>query len=229
MRSAVIVFPGTNRETDMLRALERASGRTPALVWHKDTEIPESDLIVLPGGFAHGDYLRAGAMAARSPVMAEVVRRAKAGVAVLGVCNGFQVLTESGLLPGALLCNAGLKFVCRTVHLRVENNQTTFTHRFGEGESFATPVAHMDGNYFIDDDSRRQLEDEELIVFRYCDKKAQVTPEANPNGSIGNIAGVINRKGNVLGLMPHPEDATDPLHGDTDGCKLFDGLVEALS
>lgn len=229
MRSAVIVFPGTNREIDMVRALERAAGRAPALVWHKDTEIPESDLIVLPGGFAHGDYLRAGAMAARSPVMAEVVRRAEAGVAVLGVCNGFQVLTESGLLPGALLCNAGLKFVCRTVHLRVENNQTTFTHRFDEGEPFATPVAHMDGNYFIDDDGRRQLEDEELIVFRYCDDKAQVTPEANPNGSIGNIAGVINSKGNVLGLMPHPEDATDPLHGGTDGRKLFDGIVEALS
>lgn len=227
MKSAVVVFPGTNREKDMTRALEGASGQAPSLVWHKETELPEVDLIVLPGGFAHGDYLRAGAMAARSPVMREVVARAERGVPVLGVCNGFQVLTEAGLLPGALLRNADLKFVCRTVTLRVENTQTLFTGRFEAGETFDTPVAHMDGNYFIDAEGRQRIADNGQIAFRYAEGSA--AGPANPNGALDDIAGVFNENKTVLGLMPHPEDATDPLHGGTDGRKLFDGIVEALS
>lgn len=227
MKSAVVVFPGTNREKDMVRALERASGHAPALVFHKDTEIPPVDLIVLPGGFAHGDYLRAGAMAARSPVMREVVARAEAGVPVLGVCNGFQVLTETGLLPGALLRNAHLRFVCRMVTLRVENPQTLFTGGFDAGETFDTPVAHMDGNYFIDDEGHRRLADNGQIAFRYV--AGDAPGEANPNGALDDIAGVFNETKTVLGLMPHPEDATDPLHGGTDGRKLFDGIVESLA
>ena len=227
MKSAVVVFPGTNRDRDMVRALEGASGRSPALVWHKHSEIPKVDLIVLPGGFAHGDYLRAGAMAARSPVMREVVARAESGVPVLGVCNGFQALTEAGLLPGALLRNADLRFVCRTVTLRVENTQTLFTGRFAAGETFDTPVAHMDGNYFIDDEGHRRIAGNDQIAFRYADGAA--AGPANPNGALDDIAGVFNKTKTVLGLMPHPEDATDPLHGGTDGRKLFDGIVEALS
>ncbi|WP_119168794.1 phosphoribosylformylglycinamidine synthase subunit PurQ [Algihabitans albus] len=227
MKSAVVVFPGTNRDKDMTRALEGASGQAPVLVWHKDTEIPKVDLIVLPGGFAHGDYLRAGAMAARSPVMREVVARAERGVPLLGVCNGFQALTEAGLLPGALLRNADLKFVCRTVTLRVENSQTLFTGRFEAGETFETPVAHMDGNYFIDTEGHKRLADNGQIAFRYAEGAA--AGPANPNGALDDIAGVFNETKTVLGLMPHPEDATDPLHGGTDGRKLFDGIVEALS
>jgi phosphoribosylformylglycinamidine synthase len=213
----------------MVKALERASGRTPTLVWHKDTAVPDVDLIVLPGGFAHGDYLRAGAMAARSPVMREVVARAEAGVPVLGVCNGFQALTEAGLLPGALLRNAGLKFVCRTVTLRVENPQTLFTGKFAAGDTFDTPVAHMDGNYFVDAEGLKRLEGNGQIAFRYCPGERPGAGPANPNGSLDDIAGVFNETKTVLGLMPHPEDATDPLHGGTDGRRLFDGIVEALS
>ncbi len=229
MKSAVVVFPGTNREKDMVRALHRAAGQPPAIVWHKDTEVPPVDLIVLPGGFAHGDYLRAGAMAARSPVMREVVARAQAGVPVLGVCNGFQVLTEAGLLPGALLRNAELKFVCHDVRLRVENSQTLFTGAFEAGECFSTPVAHMDGNYFIDREGYARIAGNGQIAFRYVDDGDMPTESANPNGSLHAIAGVFNDTKTVLGLMPHPEDATDPLHGGTEGRKLFQGIVEALS
>lgn len=229
MRSAVIVFPGSNRETDMVAALEQASGQKPALVWHKDSELPEVDLIVLPGGFSHGDYLRAGAMAARSPVMGEVRRRAERGVPVLGVCNGFQILTEAGLLPGALMRNASLRFVCRTVTLRCENAQTLFTGGLEAGQRLEVPVAHMDGNYFADDDTLQRLEDTGGIAFRYVDAEGRTTAEACPNGSLDNIAGVFNDTKTVLGLMPHPEDAVDPLHGGTDGRALFKGLAEALS
>jgi phosphoribosylformylglycinamidine synthase len=229
MRSAVIVFPGSNRESDMVAALEQASGRKPALVWHKDSELPEVDLIVLPGGFSHGDYLRAGAMAAHSPVMAEVKRRADKGVPVLGVCNGFQILTEAGLLPGALMRNASLRFVCRNVTLRVENAQTLFTGALEAGQRLTVPVAHMDGNYFADDDTMKRLEDSGGIAFRYVDADGEASPEACPNGSRDNVAGVFNETRTVLGLMPHPEDAVDPLHGGTDGRALFKGLAEALS
>lgn len=229
MRAAVIVFPGSNRESDMVTALEQASGRRPELVWHKDSELPEVDLIVLPGGFSHGDYLRAGAMAAHSPVMAEVRRRADKGVPVLGVCNGFQILTEAGLLPGALMRNASLRFVCRNVTLRVENAQTLFTGALEAGQRLTVPVAHMDGNYFADDETMKRLEDTGGIAFRYVDEEGRPVPEACPNGSRDNVAGVFNETKTVLGLMPHPEDATDPLHGGTDGRALFRGLVEALS
>ncbi|SMF40802.1 phosphoribosylformylglycinamidine synthase [Tistlia consotensis] len=229
MRSAVIVFPGSNREMDMVAALEQASGKKPALVFHKDTELPEVDLIVLPGGFSHGDYLRAGAMAARSPVMAEVRRRAEKGVPVLGVCNGFQILTEAGLLPGALMRNASLRFVCKNVTLRCENAQTLFTGAMEAGQRMTVPCAHMDGNYFADADTMKRLEDSGGIAFRYVDGEGRTTEEANPNGSLDNVAGVFNETKTVLGLMPHPEDATDPLHGGTDGRALFHGLAEALA
>ena len=229
MRSAVIVFPGSNREMDMVAALEQASGRKPALVWHKDSELPEVDLIVLPGGFSHGDYLRAGAMAANSPVMNEVRRRADSGVPVLGVCNGFQILTEARLLPGALMRNASLRFVCRNVTLRVENAQTLFTGGMEQGQRLTVPCAHMDGNYFADDDTLKRLEDTGGIAFRYVDAAGETSDAANPNGSRDSIAGVFNETKTVLGLMPHPEDAVDPLHGGTEGRALFAGIVKALS
>jgi phosphoribosylformylglycinamidine synthase len=228
MKSAVVVFPGSNRERDAIDALRRCTGTPPHLVWHKDSDLPPVDLIVLPGGFTYGDYLRCGAIAAHSPVMREVRRRAEQGVAVMGICNGFQMLIEAGLLPGALLRNRSLRFVCREVGLEVERTDTAFTHRYRAGQRVSFPVAHGDGNYFVDDDGRRRLEDEGLIVFRYCDAKGQATPEANPNGSVANIAGITNDRGNVLGLMPHPENGTDPALGGTDGRALFEGLAEAL-
>ena len=229
MHAAIVVFPGSNRERDMKVALPQAMGRPPAMVWHRDTELPKTDLIVIPGGFSYGDYLRCGAIAAHSPVMREVVARAKAGAAVLGVCNGFQVLAETGLVPGALLRNAGLKFVCRNVGLRVETSQSLFTSGYATGEVLSVPVAHHDGNYFVDADTRKRLEDRDQIAFRYCDPEGRATSTANPNGSNDNIAGVFNDAKNVLGLMPHPEDAVEPIHGSLDGRKLFDGIVSALS
>ena len=210
-------------------ALTQSMGREPAMVWHRDTELPEVDLIVIPGGFSYGDYLRCGAIAAHSPVMREVAARAKAGVAVLGVCNGFQILAETGLVPGALLRNAGLKFVCRNVGLRVETSQSLFTSGYASGQVLSVPVAHHDGNYFVDADTRKRLEDRDQIAFRYCDAEGRTTSGANPNGSHDNIAGVFNDAKNVLGLMPHPEDAVEPVHGSLDGKPLFDGIVRALS
>ena len=189
------------------------------MVWHGESELPQSDLIVLPGGFSYGDYLRSGAMAARSPIMAAVIERAKAGAPVIGICNGFQILTEAGLLPGALLRNAGLSFVCRTVTLRVMNNQSIFTRGFESGQSVDFPVAHHDGNYFADDETLNRLEGEGRVAFRYVD---------NPNGSARNIAGLLNEAGNVLGLMPHPERVISPLLGGVDGAAFFRGLVEAI-
>ena len=210
-------------------ALTQSMGREPAMVWHRDTELPEVDLIVIPGGFSYGDYLRCGAIAAHSPVMREVAARAKAGVAVLGVCNGFQILAETWLVPGALLRNAGLKFVCRNVGLRVETSQSLFTSGYASGQVLSVPVAHHDGNYFVDADTRKRLEDRDQIAFRYCDAEGRTTSGANPNGSHDNIAGVFNDAKNVLGLMPHPEDAVEPVHGSLDGKPLFDGIVRALS
>lgn len=210
-------------------ALTQAMGRPPAMVWHRDTELPKVDLIVIPGGFSYGDYLRCGAIAAHSPVMREVVARAKAGAAVLGVCNGFQILAETGLVPGVLLRNAGLKFVCRNVGLRVETSQSLFTSGYASGQVLSVPVAHHDGNYFVDTDTRKRLEDRDQIAFRYCDPEGRATSGANPNGSHDNIAGVFNDAKNVLGLMPHPEDAVEPIHGSLDGKPLFDGIVRALS
>jgi phosphoribosylformylglycinamidine synthase subunit PurQ / glutaminase len=228
MKASVIVFPGSNCDRDAAVALEAATGRPPAMVWHGDSAIPASDLIVLPGGFSYGDYLRSGAMAAHSPVMREVMARARAGTPVLGICNGFQVLTETGLLPGVLMRNATLKFICKDVHLRVERNDTAYTRRYAQGEVVRFPIAHKDGSYFADDATLARLEGEGRIAFRYCDENGQVTGDANPNGSRRNIAGIYNETGTVLGLMPHPERLADPALSGTDGAKMFLSLVETL-
>ncbi|MDA0702552.1 MAG: phosphoribosylformylglycinamidine synthase subunit PurQ [Proteobacteria bacterium] len=228
MKAAVIVFPGSNRDRDMLMALERAAGKPPLAVWHGDADFEPVDLIVVPGGFSYGDYLRAGAMAVHSPIMREVAKRAQAGVPVLGVCNGFQILTEAGLLPGALLRNARLKFVCRDIHMKVETAQSLFTAGYESGQVVRVPVAHHDGNYFADDETLDRLEGEGRVAFRYCTAEGEFDDTANPNGSIRHIAGIYNETKTVLGLMPHPENATDPQLGGTDVAALFDGLVAAL-
>jgi len=220
MKSAVIVFPGSNCDRDLAVALEQVSGARPAMVWHGESELPDGlDLIGVPGGFSYGDYLRSGAMAARSPVMQAVAAAAARGVSVLGVCNGFQVLTETGLLPGALMRNAGIHFVCRTVALTVENSQSAFTSRYDAGERIAIPVAHHDGNYVADDATLDRLEGEGRVAFRYAE---------SVNGSARDIAGILNDAGNVLGMMPHPERMIEPAHGGTDGRRLFEGLVESV-
>jgi phosphoribosylformylglycinamidine synthase len=220
VKAAVIVFPGSNCDRDLAMALQGASGRAPQMVWHRDTQLPAGlDLIAVPGGFSYGDYLRSGAMAARSPIMAAVRDAAQRGVAVLGVCNGFQILTEAGLLPGALMRNAGIRFVGRDVPLSVENSQSAFTSRYGAGEGVTLPVAHHDGNYQADEDTLDRLEGEGRVVFRYTQ---------DMNGSARRIAGIVNEAGNVLGMMPHPERAVEPAHGRADGRRLFEGLAEAL-
>jgi len=229
VKSAIIVFPGSNREQDARQALRAISGHDPAMVWHRDSALPQCDLILVPGGFSYGDYLRCGAIAAHSPVMREVASRARAGVPVLGICNGFQILTEAGLLPGVLLRNAGLTFVCREVRLRVETSQSIFTAGYGAGQILRVPVAHHDGNYYADSETLDRLEDRGQVAFRYCDEDGELTALANPNGSARNIAGVFNETKTVLGLMPHPENAIDALLGSTDGRGLFEGLVTALS
>jgi phosphoribosylformylglycinamidine synthase len=229
MKAAVVVFPGSNRERDMLDALERLTGRTPLRVWHRDTELPKVDLIVIPGGFSYGDYLRCGAMAAHSPIMREVKDRASRGTPVLGVCNGFQILCEAGLLPGVLLTNKSLKFHCFDVHLRVENSQTVFTSGYSAGQVIRVPVAHHDGNYFADKETLERLEGEGRVAFRYVNEEGEETDAANRNGSARNIAGVFNETKTVLGLMPHPENASDRLQGGTDGAGLFCGMAEALA
>jgi phosphoribosylformylglycinamidine synthase I len=220
VRSAVIVFPGSNCDRDMAVAIEGIAGQAPAMIWHRETEIPDRlDLIAVPGGFSYGDYLRSGAMAARSPVMRAVKEAAERGVPVLGVCNGFQILTEAGMLPGALMRNAGIRFVCRDVALKVENSQTAFTARYVSGEEIVIPVAHHDGNYQADEATLDRLEGEGRIVFRYA---------GECNGSARDIAGIVNDSGNVLGMMPHPERMVEPAHGRTDGRRLFEGLLEAV-
>ena len=228
MKASVIVFPGSNCDRDAAMALEAATGRPPAMVWHGDSVIPASDLIVLPGGFSYGDYLRSGAMAAHSPVMREVTARARAGTPVLGICNGFQVLTEAGLLPGVLMRNSTLKFICKDVHLRVERNDSIYTHQYEQGAIVRFPIAHKDGSYFADDETLERLEGEGRVAFRYCDENGAATDDANPNGSRNNIAGVYNETGTVLGLMPHPERLADAALSGTDGAKMFASLVEAL-
>jgi phosphoribosylformylglycinamidine synthase I len=228
MRAAVVIFPGSNRERDVCAALYRATGHEPIHVWHRDITLPPADLIVLPGGFAYGDYLRCGAMAAHSPLMREVRAQADRGTPVLGICNGFQILTEAGMLPGALLANRSLRFTCRDIHLRVENNQTIFTCGYDAGQTIGVPVAHHDGNYTADPDTLDRLEGEGLVAFRYCGADGTLSDEENFNGSAHAIAGIFNESRTVLGLMPHPENATDPLLGGTDGQALFTGLVSAL-
>jgi phosphoribosylformylglycinamidine synthase subunit PurQ / glutaminase len=229
MKAAIVVFPGSNRERDAEAALTQAMGKKPIMVWHRDTELPDVDLVLVPGGFSYGDYLRCGAIAAHSPVLREVKARADKGMAVIGVCNGFQIITEAGLLPGVLLRNASLKFVCRNVGLKVETSQSLFTSQYEQGQVLSVPVAHHDGNYFADERTLDQLEEHGQIAFRYCNSDGGLDDEANPNGSARNIAGIFNRTKNVLGLMPHPENAIEPLHGSTDGKALFASMVEALS
>jgi phosphoribosylformylglycinamidine synthase I len=228
MKASVIVFPGSNCDRDAAVALEAAMGAAPAMVWHGDSELPNSDLILLPGGFSYGDYLRSGAMAAHSPIMREVVRRAKAGTPVLGICNGFQVLTESGLLPGVLMRNATLRFICKDVLLKVERNDTAFARGYAKGNVVRFPIAHKDGCYFADEETLDRLEGENRVAFRYCDASGEVTREANPNGSRRNIAGIYNDTGTVLGLMPHPERLADAALSGTDGAKIFASLVETF-
>jgi phosphoribosylformylglycinamidine synthase len=229
MKAGIVVFPGTNRERDMAIALRLVSGRRPAMVWHRDTELPDLDLVVIPGGFSHGDYLRCGAMAAQSPIMPAIRAFAERGGHVLGVCNGFQILTEAGLLPGALLRNAKLRFVSRDCHLRVERAGTAFTRHYQQGQVFRAPLAHGDGNYFADAETLAALEGDGRVAFRYTRPDGTLDEDANPNGSLNAIAGIFSANFRVCGLMPHPEDLVDPLMGGTDGKPLFDGLSEALA
>jgi phosphoribosylformylglycinamidine synthase len=226
MKAAIIVFPGSNRERDMARALRLVSGREPAMVWHADTELPAAtDLVVLPGGFSYGDYLRCGAIAARAPIMGPVREHARKGGLVMGVCNGFQILCEAELLPGILLRNASVKFLCRDVHLKVERSDTPFTRGYNAGQVIRVPVAHGEGNYFAAEGTIARLEAEGRVLFRYTDPDGKRDTKANVNGATNAIAGVLNEKLNVLGLMPHPENHVESSIGCTDGRGLFAGLV----
>jgi phosphoribosylformylglycinamidine synthase len=227
MKSAVVVFPGSNRDHDMIAALTKIGGAAPAIVWHADTDLPKVDLIVLPGGFSYGDYLRSGAIAARAPVMRSVAERAAAGVPVLGVCNGFQILCEVGLLPGILMRNASLRFVCRGVGLRVETTDSLFTRSYPKGAVLRCPVAHGDGNYRCDDDTLRRLKGEDRVAFRYAALPGD-SGSGNPNGSLDDIAGILGDRRNVLGMMPHPEDLIESMQGGTDGRPLFESIVTSL-
>ncbi len=220
MKSAVVVFPGINRETDMMLALEKVTGTKPVAVWHTETDLPKVDFVVVPGGFSYGDYLRCGAIAARSPIMSDIRAKSAKGLKVLGVCNGFQIITEAGLLPGALVRNAQLRFVCREVKLKVENNATFFTNRMARGAIVSCPVAHGEGNYICNAETLKRLEGENRVVFRYAEG-------SNPNGAMNDIAGIANQSGTVIGMMPHPENMIEPLHGKTDCRPLFESLLAA--
>jgi phosphoribosylformylglycinamidine synthase subunit PurQ / glutaminase len=222
MKSAVVQLPGLNRDRDMIAALTKISGHAPVTIWQTETEIPDVDLIVIPGGFSYGDYLRCGAIAARMPVMQAIREKADKGVKVLGVCNGFQILVEAGMLPGALMRNSSLKFVCREVKLEVVNNDTAFTRAYDKGQVIRSPVAHHDGNYFADEETLARLEGEGQVVFKYA-------AGTNPNGSIKDIAGVVNAGGNVLGMMPHPENLIEAAHGGTDGRGIFASALEVMA
>ena len=233
MRSTVIVFPGSNCDRDMKVALERVSGHPVTMVWHGDRDLPPSDVIVLPGGFSYGDYLRCGAMAAKSPIIASVIQAAQSGTPVLGVCNGFQILCEAGLLPGVLMRNASLNYVCKDVHVRIEQNDTPFTRNFQNGEVLRIPVAHHDGNYFADSETQALLEEEGRVVLRYCSEDGAITPEANPNGSQRHIAGISDKTRRIVGMMPHPERLYETALGGTDGRgilqSIFDTITEAAA
>lgn len=229
MKTAIILFPGTNREHDMAMAVERVSGQKPDIIWHKETDLDNYDLIILPGGFSYGDYLRCGAMAAHSPIMKEVIRKAESGTPLLGVCNGFQMLVETGLLPGALLHNNSLKFICKQVNLRCENNDTLFTGGLDNGELMRVPVAHGEGNYFANEEILKVLDGDNRVAFRYCNDNGDVGELSNPNGSTGSIAGILSENKKILGMMPHPENATYPHQANEEGLSLFDGIFKALN
>jgi phosphoribosylformylglycinamidine synthase len=225
LRASVIVFPGSNCDRDVETAIARVTGFAPKMVWHGDATVPSSDVIVLPGGFSYGDYLRCGAMAAHSPIMKDVVAKAKAGTPVIGICNGFQILCESGLLPGALLRNASLHFICRDVFLKVENDQSFFTKCYREGEVIKVPIAHGEGNYFADGETLDRIEGEGRVAFRYSDADGNVGTNNCPNGAQRNIAGITNETGRVLGMMPHPERLYENALGGTDGRRVFESIL----
>lgn len=229
MKTAIIVFPGSNCNRDVAVAVKGISGRDPVMVWHRETTLPSVDLVILPGGFSYGDYLRAGAMAAQSPIMRDVKEKAVTGLPILGICNGFQILTETGLLPGALMRNRDLRFINRWVYTRVESSQTIFTNKYSAGAVVSMPIAHADGNYFADETTLARIADEGQIAFRYCGADGKISADANPNGSAANIAGLFNEAKTVLGYMPHPERAIDTLIGGTDGRGLFESLLGAVS
>ncbi len=229
VKFGVIVFPGSNCDHDAQYVAGDLMGQDARFIWHKEGSVGDADVIILPGGFSYGDYLRCGAISRFSPIMKDVVRFARNGGLVVGICNGFQILTEAGLLPGVLLQNRSLMFVCKYLTLRVENADTKFTSQCVSGELLEVPVAHGDGNYFADAETLKRLEDHRQIVFRYCDRSGNCTDEANPNGSIHNIAGIINETGNVLGMMPHPERASDPVLKHTDGRKVFESIIQSVN
>ena len=228
LKFGVIVFPGTWSDRDCYHALGQVLGQEVSYIWHKETDLSGYDCVVLPGGFSYGDYLRAGAIARFSPVMGEVERFAAAGRFVIGICNGFQVLCEAGLLPGALLRNSHLQFRCQWVHLRVENARLPFTSRCNQGQVLHIPISHYDGSYYADEATIQQLEDEKRVVFRYCNRSGEITEEANPNGSVRSIAGIVNKGGNVLGMMPHPERAGEEILGSTDGNLIWESIIVYL-
>jgi phosphoribosylformylglycinamidine synthase I len=229
MKSTVIVFPGSNCDRDIKVALEQITGGPVDMAWHGDTDLKPSDLIVLPGGFSYGDYLRPGAMAAKSPIMTSVAARAKSGTPVLGICNGFQVLCETGLLPGVLLRNASLKYVCKDIHVRVEQPDTPFTRAYSAGAVLRIPVAHHDGNYFADTNTLDRLEGEAQVVVRYCDANGEISDAANPNGSQRSIAGITDETRRIVGMMPHPERLFEPLLGGSDGRGVIGGIAASVS
>ncbi len=228
MKFAVVVFPGSNCDADCFHVVKNVLKQEVEYVWHRDSNLKGFDCVIIPGGFSYGDYLRTGAIARFSPVMNSVVEFAKKGGLVIGICNGFQILLESGLLPGAMLRNASLKFVCQYVHLRCENNQTSFTNSCSKGQVLSIPIAHGEGNYFTDPETLKRLNDHNQIVFRYSDAKGTISKEANPNGSLENIAGIINTQGNVLGMMPHPERASEKALGSEDGKFIFESILNVL-
>ncbi len=225
MKIGVVVFPGSNCDMDCYHVVKNVIGTDGELLWHNETKLNNIDCVILPGGFSYGDYLRAGAIARFSPIMRSIKRFASSGGIVIGICNGFQILLESGLLPGAMVWNRGLKFICKTVHIRVENNKTIFTKMYNNHEVLSMPVAHFQGNYFAPEEVVNTLIEKDLIIFRYCDAEGNVTDESNPNGSIGNIAGIMNQEGNILGMMPHPERAAEGILGSTDGRRIFESII----
>ena len=228
MKFGIVVFPGSNCDHDAYHAAKHIMGQDAHFIWHKDSSLGDADVIILPGGFSYGDYLRTGAIARFSPVMKEVVRFAKNGGTVIGICNGFQILLEAGMLPGVMLRNSSLKFVCKFIQLKVENAVTRFTSECEVGDVLRIPIAHGDGNYFASREIVESLQENGQIVFRYCSEAGDIDDESNPNGSLSNIAGIINREGNVLGMMPHPERAVELSLGSADGKKIFQSMIESL-